>query len=59
MSKTATIIDLKEDMSEEDIAVAGTEGQVMLVKSETDQSDQQAFFNTVPEANTAKIEWED
>ena len=58
MTKTAKIIDLKQDMSEEDLIVAGTEGQVMLIKSETGQLDTEAFFNTVEEADAAKGEWE-
>jgi len=58
MTKTAEIIDLKLDMSEEDLILAGTDDQVMLIKSETGQPDTEAFFNTVEEADVAKGEWE-
>lgn len=57
MTKTAKIIDLKQDMSEEDLILAGTDDQVMLIKSETGQPDTEAFFNTVEEAEVAKGEW--
>jgi len=58
MKKTATIQNLLEGFSEEDIAKAGTTGQVQLTKFEEGKYNLYAYFNTVQEAEIAKDEWE-
>lgn len=59
MTTTLTITDLKLDMTEEDLAAAGSLGQVILVTSITDEdgvilSENVEFFDTVEEATAVK-----
>lgn len=58
MKRTATIRNLLEGLSPEDIAVVGTTGQVQLTKSEEGKYDAYEFFNTVAEAEAEKNKWE-
>jgi hypothetical protein len=60
MTTTLTIIDLKLDMTDDDLAAAGSSGQVLLKTSIADEdgavtSENLEFFDTVEEANTVKI----
>ena len=60
MTTTLTIIDLKLDMADDDIAAAGSSGQVMLKTSITDEdevitSEDVEFFDTVEEATEVKV----
>ena len=59
MTTTLTIIDLTIGMTEEDLAAAGSLGQVILVTSITDEdgvilSENVEFFDTVEEATAVK-----
>lgn len=58
MTKTASIINLKEGMTSEELEAVGSDGQILLVKSENGSSDDYECFNSVEEATVAKQEWE-
>jgi len=60
MTTTLTIIDLKLNMTEEDLTAAGSLGQVILKTSITDGdevvlSENVEFFDTVEEATAVKV----
>ena len=59
MTTTLTVIDLKLDMTDEDITAAGSSGQVILKTIITDEdavvtSENVEFFDTVEEATAVK-----
>ena len=62
MAKTTTIINHLEGMDEDTKAVVGTTGQIQLIKHETDKEDIlediHEFYDTIEDANAAKLAWE-
>ena len=59
MSKTVEIINLKDDLTAEEIAAGpGASGQVQVIFKEDDKEVKQKFVDTVEEAELLKNEWE-
>jgi len=58
MAKTSTIVDLTTGLSDSDKALAGSVGQILLTKHETDLLDTFEFYNNNSEAETAKANWD-
>lgn len=57
MTKSATIVNLLENLTEEQVALIGTFQQVQLTKLETNTPPVYEFYNTVEEAETEKTRW--
>ena len=57
MTKTTTIINHLEGMNEDTKTVAGTTGQVQLIKKESDMPDIYEFYDTQAEAKSIADAW--
>ena len=49
---------MKNNLTEEQITLVGTDGQVQLTKSETEREDIYEFYNTVELASAEKALWD-
>jgi hypothetical protein len=58
MPKTSTLIDLTIGMTDADKLAAGSDGQILLTKHETEESDILEYYDTVVLANAAKTDWD-
>ena len=58
MAKISVIINHLEGLTEEQITLVGTDGQVQLTKSETEREDIYEFYNTVELASAEKALWD-
>ena len=59
MAKTTTIINHLEGLDDSTIETIGREGQVQLIKHETNKADTWEFYTSLSEANAEKAKWDD